>query len=136
MPCIRCGECARVCPATLLPQQLNWQIVNQQWEDAAEYGLSDCIECGCCDFVCPSHIPLVEWFRFGKAELLSLAAEREFAAAAKQKFEVREARLARDKLERRQRIEEKKNALRDDAEKRKKLAEAISRAHSTQGRNT
>ena len=136
MPCIRCGECARVCPATLLPQQLNWQIVNQQWDDAAEYGLADCIECGCCDFVCPSHIPLVEWFRFGKAELQSLAAEREFAAAARQKFEGREARLARHKMERRQRMEEKKRAMRDDAKKAKKLAEAISRARSKQDRNT
>jgi electron transport complex protein RnfC len=135
MPCIRCGECARVCPATLLPQQLNWQIVNQQWDDAAEFGLTDCIECGCCDFVCPSHIPLVEWFRFGKAELVSLATEREFAAAAKQKFEVREARLERDRRERRLRMEEKKRAMRDEAEKKKKVAEAISRARSTRDRN-
>jgi electron transport complex protein RnfC len=135
MPCIRCGECARVCPATLLPQQLNWQIFNQQWDDAAGFGLTDCIECGCCDFVCPSHIPLVEWFRFGKAELVSLAAEREFAAAAKQKFEVREARLERDRRERRLRMEEKKRAMRDEAEKKKKVAEAISRARSTRDRN-
>jgi electron transport complex protein RnfC len=136
MPCIRCGECARVCPATLLPQQLHSQIVHQQWDDAAEYGLSECIECGCCDFVCPSHIPLVEWFRFGKAELVSLNSEREFSAAAKQKFEVREARLARDKMERIQRIEDKKRAMRDEAEKKKKLAEAISRARSARDSNS
>jgi electron transport complex protein RnfC len=132
MPCIRCGECARVCPALLLPQQLNWQISSQQWDETAKYGLSDCIECGCCDFVCPSHIPLVEWFRFGKDQLRSLAAERKQAEEAKQKFEAREARLARTKLERQQRMDEKKRALRDEAERKRKLAEAVSRSRSRQ----
>lgn len=130
MPCIRCGECARVCPAVLLPQQLNWQIRNQQWEDVASYGLADCIECGCCDFVCPSHIPLVEWFRFGKAEMQSLSIAREEAETAKLRFDAREVRLERAKSERRQRMQQKKDALRDDAEKKKKLAEAIGRSRS------
>jgi len=132
MPCIRCGECARVCPALLLPQQLHWQISNRQWDDAGEYGLADCIECGCCDFVCPSHIPLVEWFRFGKAEISSIASERAQAGVARQKYEAREARLTREKAERRRRMEEKKHALRDDAQRKKKIAEAISRARSRQ----
>jgi len=132
MPCIRCGECARVCPALLLPQQLHWQISNQQWDDAGEYGLTDCIECGCCDFVCPSHIPLVEWFRFGKAEISSIASEQAQAGVARQKYEAREARLTREKAERRRRMEEKKHALRDDAQRKKKIAEAISRARSRQ----
>jgi electron transport complex protein RnfC len=135
MPCIRCGECARVCPAKLLPQQLDWQIVNRQWDDAADYGLADCIECGCCDFVCPSHIPLVEWFRFGKAELRTLESERAQAEAAKQKFEAREARLERDKKERQQRMEEKKRAMRNEADRKKKLAEVISRARNTKDRD-
>jgi len=135
MPCIRCGECARVCPALLLPQQLHWQIFNQQWDEATEYGLADCIECGCCDFACPSHIPLVEWFRFGKAELSSLTLERTEARAAKQKFEMREARLIREKAQRRQRMEEKKRALGDELQSKKKLAEAISRARSRQDKD-
>jgi electron transport complex protein RnfC len=134
MPCIRCGECARVCPAVLLPQQLHWQIRNQQWDEAAAYGLGDCIECGCCDFICPSHIPLVEWFRYGKGESRLLAAERKQAEAARHRFEARESRLERLKAERRQRMDEKKRAIRDDAEKKKKLAESISRARSRQDR--
>jgi len=134
MPCIRCGECARVCPAVLLPQQLDWLIRNELWDDAADCGLSDCIECGCCDFVCPSHIPLVEWFRFGKSELRSLAVERKQAEMAKHRHDARDARLLRIKEERRQRMEEKKRAIKDDAEKQKKLTEAISRAHARQDR--
>ena len=135
MPCIRCGECARVCPAVLLPQQLDWLIRNEQWDDAADGGLADCIECGCCDFVCPSHIPLVAWFRFGKSELRSLAVERKQAETAKHRHEARDARLLRIKQERRQRMDDKKRAIKDKAEKQKRLAEAISRGRARQDRN-
>ena len=113
MPCIRCGECARVCPAILLPQQLNWVIRNQQWEEAAGDGLADCIECGCCDFVCPSHIPLTGWFRFGKSELRKLALEKKQAESARQRYEARDVRLLRIKQERRQSMDEKKQAIND-----------------------
>jgi electron transport complex protein RnfC len=128
MPCIRCGECARVCPAVLLPQQLHWQIRADLLDEAAEYGLAECIECGCCDYVCPSHIPLAEWFRFGKSELDALQFERARADVARQRFEAREARLERIKQERSRRMEQKKQALRDDAEKRLKIAAAVERA--------
>jgi len=128
MPCIRCGECARVCPAQLLPQQLNRFIRVQNWEDTSASGLKDCIECGCCDFVCPSHIPLVEWFHFGKSKLRELAAEKQRADVARERFEAREVRLERNKLERKQRIAEKKQALRGDRASQDKIAEAIERA--------
>jgi len=136
MPCIRCGECARVCPAMLLPQELNWSIRNGLWDDAAELGLSDCIECGCCDFVCPSHIPLTEWFRFGKVERRSLERERRSAEAARQRFEAREARLAQLKLERKQKIENKKLALASGDDKQQKIAAAIERARARRGKGS
>ena len=128
MPCIRCGECARVCPALLLPQQLNRFIRAQNWDESRSVGLKDCIECGCCDFVCPSHIPLVEWFRFGKSKLQELAAEKHRADIARERFEAREERLERNKLLRKQRIAEKKKALRGNSDKQEKIAEAIERA--------
>ena len=130
MPCIRCGECARVCPAQLLPQQLHWQIKNAQWEDAVAYSLGACIECGCCDFVCPSHIPLVEWFRFGKSELRNQAQERRTAEAARGRHLARDERLQREKQQRRARIARKKQALMDKSQQRKSVALAIARAGS------
>jgi electron transport complex protein RnfC len=130
MPCIRCGECARVCPAMLQPQQLHWTVQHGLWEETVAAGLPDCIECGCCAFVCPSHIPLVDWYRHGKAELRRLAAEHAAADAARRRFEAREARLARLEAERRQRMEEKKRGLRSKHAQQERIAAAVQRARA------
>jgi len=130
MPCIRCGECARVCPATLLPQQLHLQITNDLWKDVESYGLSACIECGCCDYVCPSHIPLVDWFRFGKGELRKRARENEAAELARKRFEEREARLIRIKQERAEKMQRRKQLLKDKALQQDRIKASIQRAEN------
>lgn len=98
--CIRCGECANVCPALLLPQQLFWHAKAEEYDKAASFNLKDCIECGCCSYVCPSDIPLVEYYRIAKSALKQTADEKQQAERAKHRFEARLVRLEEEKLAR------------------------------------
>jgi len=100
LPCIRCGDCASVCPVQLLPQQLYWHACADDESKLREFGLTDCIECGCCDLVCPSHIPLTANFRIAKGRIQELADEKARAARARERFEARNARLEREKEDR------------------------------------
>ena len=98
-PCIRCGSCAEVCPANLLPQQLYWHAKNDDLEKAQHHNLMDCIECGACAYVCPSHIPLVQYYRYAKAEVRQQAADQLKADKARQRFEARQARIEHEQAE-------------------------------------
>lgn len=109
--CIRCGDCADVCPARLLPQQMYWELRDKRVESAVEYGLDACIECGCCDVVCPSHLPLTRYFRHGRRQLGQLAEARARAEHTRVRFEARNARLAAQKAEREARLAAKREAL-------------------------
>lgn len=100
LPCIRCGDCASVCPVQLLPQQLFWYACADDEVKLREFGLTDCIECGCCDLVCPSHIPLTADFRVAKGRIRELADEKARAARARLRFEARNHRLEREKIDR------------------------------------
>ena len=107
-PCIRCGECAEVCPIQLLPQQLFWHAAADDEDNLRDYGLIDCIECGCCDLVCPSHIPLTADFRKAKAHIREQADEKARAERARRRFEERNERLKREQDAREQELEAQK----------------------------
>ncbi|WP_028022814.1 electron transport complex subunit RsxC [Enterovibrio calviensis] len=103
MACIRCSACAEVCPASLLPQQLQWYAKDQDFDKCQEYDLFDCIECGACAYVCPSEIPLVQYYRQAKAEIRTRDAEKLAAERARERFEAKKLRMEREKQQREER---------------------------------
>ncbi|MFK7889307.1 MAG: electron transport complex subunit RsxC [Granulosicoccus sp.] len=109
-PCIRCGECSKVCPVKLLPQQLFWYTENDELDNAERFGLSSCIECGCCDVVCPSSISLTQLFRYGKSAAADKSRQTTEAETARQRYQLREERLAA--------VESIKQQKRQEAQKR------------------
>lgn len=104
LPCIRCGACARACPADLQPFELYWYSRSRNFGKAQEYHLFDCIECGCCAFVCPSHIPLVDYYRFAKTEIWARERDNVAADQARDRFEFRNYRIEREKSEKAARL--------------------------------
>ncbi|MEP5764993.1 MAG: electron transport complex subunit RsxC [Halieaceae bacterium] len=94
--CIRCGLCAEACPASLLPQQLYWFARSREYEKLAAHNLFDCIECGACSYACPSHIPLVQYYRAGKAEVTQMRHDQAKSEHSRTRFEARQERLERD----------------------------------------
>jgi len=117
-PCIRCGMCAEVCPASLLPQQLFWFAQGKEFEKAEQHNLFDCIECGACSYACPSNIPLVQYYRAAKAEVIQMREDAEKSEHSRLRFEARQARKEREEAEK----EAKRAARKKAAQEKARLA--------------
>jgi electron transport complex protein RnfC len=149
-PCIRCGQCARACPASLQPFELYWYAKSKDFDKTKRYNLFDCIECGCCSYVCPSHIPLVDFYRFAKSEIRAREQDTRASDAARERHDFRTFRLEREKREKAEKLAQKASSRLDagavasddpDAEKKKAILQAaIERAakakEAAQPRNT
>ena len=53
-PCIRCGGCQRVCPAGLVPWQIDFAFLEEDYDLCESLFASECIACGCCSYICPA----------------------------------------------------------------------------------
>ena len=118
--CIRCGMCADVCPASLLPQQLYWFAQGKEFNKLEDHKLFDCIECGACSYVCPSNIPLVQYYRAAKAEVVQLRRDHARSEHSRNRFEARQERLEKEAVDR----ETRRAARRKAAEQRAQQAAA------------
>jgi electron transport complex protein RnfC len=76
MNCIRCAKCVTVCPMNLEPYLLKKLAQIERFEEAEENAIMDCIECGSCSYTCPSHLPLLDYIRYGKANVSQLIRNR------------------------------------------------------------
>ncbi|MBE0357835.1 electron transport complex subunit RsxC [Pseudoalteromonas aliena] len=126
--CIRCSACADACPASLLPQQLQWFAKSKEYDKLQEHNLFDCIECGACAYVCPSEIPLVQYYRVAKMEIKEQQADKIKADRAKERFDARKERLDREQEERQNRHKRKPAAK--SADEKQKVADALARVKS------
>jgi electron transport complex protein RnfC len=70
-PCIKCAKCVDVCPVGLSPTEIMRQVRARKWDKAEDLFAQDCMECGSCAYICPARIPLVQYIKQGKNEVIS-----------------------------------------------------------------
>jgi len=69
--CIRCSRCVSVCPQNLLPTMIALYAKNKRYDDCERLSVMNCVECGCCSYVCPAKIPIVQYAKLAKAEIIA-----------------------------------------------------------------
>ena len=130
--CIRCGDCAQVCPADLQPFEMYWHSRSKNFAKAQAYHIFDCIECGCCAYVCPSHIRLVDYYRFAKSEIWAQTREITASNNARERFEWRNARQEREKTEKAAKLAAKAAQTRETLTAHAEASPASSAMHDKQ----
>jgi electron transport complex protein RnfC len=53
------------------PQTIALYARSKLFDQAEKWRALDCIECGCCAFSCPSSIPLVQYIRYAKGQIVA-----------------------------------------------------------------
>lgn len=74
--CIRCGKCVSVCPMGLQPYMLYKLASRNLFANMEPFSAQDCIECGSCSYTCPAALPLLDYIRLGKAEVMKIMRAR------------------------------------------------------------
>lgn len=74
--CIRCAKCISVCPMGLEPYLLEKLAKIDDFEGCEAEAITDCIECGSCSYTCPAALPLLDYIRYGKNNVMRIQRER------------------------------------------------------------
>jgi electron transport complex protein RnfC len=76
-PCIRCGACARVCPAGINPFKIDNAYLNEDLALCENLFCTECIGCGSCSYVCPAKRELARRNVSARNEVKQLIRERQ-----------------------------------------------------------
>ncbi|GAI17844.1 unnamed protein product [marine sediment metagenome] len=60
----------------LVPTTLAKYAKAGRYDDCKEAYIDDCFECGACAYVCPANIPIVQYIKVAKSELIKRAANK------------------------------------------------------------
>lgn len=74
--CIKCAKCVNVCPMGLEPYILSKLAKKGMYAQMESYTVTDCIECGSCSYTCPAQLPLLDFIRLGKTEVMKIIRSR------------------------------------------------------------
>lgn len=74
--CIKCAKCVSACPMALEPYMLSRLAQMRRYADIEPLRVTDCIECGSCSYTCPSQLPLLDYIRVGKSEVMKIMRAR------------------------------------------------------------
>ncbi|WP_342608800.1 electron transport complex subunit RsxC [Vibrio tritonius] len=96
--CIRCGQCVRACPMSLMPFQMAAYTKVSDFKRAEELGVRNCLSCGACSYVCPSSIPLVQYFMHAKGVISSNWQKERKSQQAKRLTEAKRERMEQEAL--------------------------------------
>jgi electron transport complex protein RnfC len=131
--CIRCGDCASVCPPRLLPQELLVAARSVDCAALSAFGVDDCIECGCCDVICPSHIALTETLRGAKRALALYRQRERFASDSDERYRRREQRLRDEQHSETAQLETLKHLASEPEARQRAIREALRRVNERRG---
>ena len=60
----------------LMPTTLAKYAKADRYDDCKENYIDDCFECGACAYICPANIPIVQYIKIAKSELMKRAARK------------------------------------------------------------
>jgi len=83
--CIHCGKCIGVCPMHLMPNYLAAFSKLGDKENAEAFDILSCVECGSCTYICPGNVPIVQYIRTVKGQILAEKKKQAAEKAAKEK---------------------------------------------------
>ena len=74
--CINCGRCVDICTMGLMPTLYPKYVKKGRYDECKAAYVDNCVECGACTYGCPANIPIVQYIKIAKKELVRRAQKK------------------------------------------------------------